>query len=80
MLPGLVSAHVHLASFAMPNALRGEALYLKMVESDAQNRSAADTCTAGVTTVRGVDGYSDGLFMLNRALKADICPRRRWVG
>ena len=63
----------------MPNIPRDEALYSKTVEPYVQDRAAEDTLAAGITTVRDRSEDGEGLFLVPRALTADICPRPRIV-
>jgi len=77
LLPGLIDAHVHLSSFAMPAPPRGERLYETGVKPYAQAREARNLLSAGITTVRDVGGYADELFHLRRAIAAGMAPGPR---
>lgn len=77
LLPGLVDAHIHLSSFAMPEPPRGESPYEPGVKPYAQARSAHATLAAGITTVRDVGGYGEELFHLRRAIAAGLAQGPR---
>jgi imidazolonepropionase-like amidohydrolase len=77
LLPGLVDAHIHLSSFAMPAAPRGEPAYEPGVKPYAQAGNARATLAAGITTVRDVGGYGEELFHLRRAIAGGMASGPR---
>jgi imidazolonepropionase-like amidohydrolase len=77
VLPGLIDAHVHLSSLALPAPPRGELAYEADVGPYAQAAASRAMLAGGITTARDVGSHGRELFALRRAIGAGLCPGPR---
>jgi imidazolonepropionase-like amidohydrolase len=69
LLPGLIDAHVHVTSFALPSILRGEPPIAPEVKPHFVAAGLRAMLHMGITTVRDVGAFGDDLLHTRRAME-----------
>jgi imidazolonepropionase-like amidohydrolase len=69
LMPGLVDAHVHVTAFDMPQALKGQQAIAPEVRHHLISRGLRRMLRMGITTVRDVGAFGDGLLHARQAVR-----------
>jgi imidazolonepropionase-like amidohydrolase len=77
LMPGLVDAHVHVTSFDMPRALKGQETIAPEVKHHFIATGLRRMLRMGITTVRDVGAFGDDLLHARRAVRLGAIPGPR---
>ena len=77
LLPGLVDAHVHVTAFDMPRALKGQEAIAPEVRHHLIAQGLRRMLRMGLTTVRDVGAFGDGLLHARQAVRLGAIPGPR---
>ena len=77
LMPGLVDAHVHVTAFDMPRALKGQEPIAPEVRHHLIAAGLERMLRMGITTVRDVGAFGDGLLHARQAVRLGAIPGPR---
>jgi imidazolonepropionase-like amidohydrolase len=77
LLPGLIDAHVHVTSFDLPSPLKGEERIAPEVTHHFVSAGLRAMLRMGITTLRDVGAFGDGLLHARRAIRLGAIPGPR---
>ena len=69
LMPGLVDAHVHVTAFDMPQALKGQEAIAPEIRHHLVAQGLGRMLRMGITTVRDVGAFGDGLMHARQAVR-----------
>ena len=79
LLPGLIDAHVHLSSLALPQPELQARDLAPAMQAYALTLVSRHMLEGGITTVRDCGSYGRSLFTLRRAIELGLCAGPRLV-
>jgi imidazolonepropionase-like amidohydrolase len=77
LMPGLVDAHIHVTAFDFPHALKGQEPIAPEVRHHLIAQGLRRMLRMGITTVRDVGAFGDGLLHARQAVRLGAIPGPR---
>jgi len=77
LMPGLVDAHVHVSAFDMPRARKGQEPIAPEVRHHLMAAGLRRMLRMGITTVRDVGAFGDGVLHARQAVRLGAIPGPR---